>query len=133
MAAPGARPRGQWLVIAAAAAPGIDASVTCFEPPLRRIVPPGETVIVNAANSRLALLYREQGFRQAGAKPLSLSLTTPTAMQATGGWGYIDASPTLDESPLHRIVTMTSKIDFDHNAVPPTPSRYAPNAHIEPR
>ena len=85
VAAPGARPRGQWLVIAAAATPGIDASVTCFEPLLRRIVPPGETVIVNAANSRLALLYREQGFSQAGAKPLSLSLTTPTAMQATGG------------------------------------------------
>lgn len=33
---------------------------------------------MNAANSRLARLYREQGFSQAGLKPLSLSPTMPT-------------------------------------------------------
>ena len=70
-------PSGRYQARSAAAGPRMDVSGTRFAPLLRR-TPPGETIIVNAANSRLARLYREQGFSQAGLKPLSLSPTMPT-------------------------------------------------------
>jgi len=70
-------PHDQWLIVAAAAQPGLDAMTTCFEPLLRRIVPAGESIVINAANPRLAAAYRERGFQQIGKKPLTLRLTMP--------------------------------------------------------